>query len=68
MTSGPALYDERGTREQLGNIGRSKLFELLASGELRSVHIGRRRFVPAAAIAEYVERLESGQQAGPGAA
>jgi excisionase family DNA binding protein len=57
MGTGPVLYDERGAREQLGNIGRSKLFELLASGELRSVHIGRRRLIPATAIDEYAARL-----------
>jgi excisionase family DNA binding protein len=58
----PVLYDESGARTQLGNIGRSKLFELLASGELRSVHIGSRVFVPASAITEYVERLERGER------
>ena len=65
MTSGPALYDEPGARAQLGNIGRTKLFELVSRGELRSVHIGRRMFVTATAIAEYVERLERGDQNGP---
>jgi len=43
------------------SVGRSKVFELIESGELRSVKIGRRRLVPSTAIAEYIERLESEQ-------
>lgn len=37
---------------------RSRLYELLRSGRLRSVHEGRTRLIPAAAIAEYVALLE----------
>lgn len=33
-------------------IGRTKLYELIDSGELRSVRIGSRRFVPDAALAD----------------
>jgi excisionase family DNA binding protein len=36
-------------------IGRSKLFELLASGELASVRIGRLRRVPLRAVEEFIE-------------
>lgn len=39
------------------SIGRSKVFELLATGELASVKIGRRRLIPRAALSEYVGRL-----------
>jgi excisionase family DNA binding protein len=39
-------------------IRRTKTFELIKSGELRTVTIGRRRLVPVAAIEEYVARLE----------
>lgn len=39
------------------SFGRTKIFELMASGELESVKVGRCRRVPAAALAEYVERL-----------
>ncbi len=49
-----------GVMEDLA-IGRSKVFELIESGELRSVKIGRRRLVPSSAITEYIERLESEQ-------
>ena len=46
------------TGKALGGIGRSKVYELIASGELRTVKIGRRRLVPAAAIEEFIARLE----------
>lgn len=42
---------------RLLDIGRSTLFELLASGEVPSVRIGRSRRVPRAALEAYVERL-----------
>jgi excisionase family DNA binding protein len=38
-------------------ISRSKLYELLAGEQIESVHIGRCRRVPAAALAAYVDRL-----------
>lgn len=41
-------------------VGRSKVFELMASGELRSVKIGRTRLIPESAIVEFIERLEKG--------
>ena len=37
-------------------IGRSKLYELLAAGELPIVRIGRSVRVPAAALEQWVER------------
>ena len=39
-------------------IGRSKVYELMASGQLRSVAIGRLRRVPAARLAEFVANLD----------
>ena len=42
------------------NVGRSTAFALVASGELRSVTIGRRRLVPETALAEFIENLTSG--------
>jgi len=41
------------------NIGRTMVYELIASGELRHVKIGRRTLIPAGAIAEYSDRLNS---------
>lgn len=46
--------------EVLG-IGRSKLYELLAAGEIDSVRIGRSRRVPVVAVEEYVARLLANQ-------
>ncbi len=52
------LHPVEAVMEQLG-IGRSMVFSLMASGQLRSVKIGRRRLVPDSAIVEFVEKLES---------
>lgn len=41
-------------------IGRSKIYEELASGRLQSVTVGRRRLVPESAIADYIEGLIAG--------
>ncbi len=43
------------------SICRTKVYELLRNGELESVQIGTSRRIPAAALAEYVERLRAGQ-------
>ena len=43
---------------KLGGIGRSNVYRLLSSGELKSVKIGRRRFIPDSAIAAYLESLQ----------
>ncbi len=44
--------------EVLG-VSRTKVFELMQSRALRSVKIGGSRRIPAAALREYVQRLES---------
>jgi excisionase family DNA binding protein len=41
------------------SISRSVLYEQLRSGRLRSVHQGRVRLIPAAAIADYIALLEA---------
>ena len=40
-------------------VGRSKIYELMRSGELRSVKLGGSRRISAAALTEYVAALES---------
>lgn len=45
------------------SLGRSKVYELLASGELGSVKVGRRRLIPARSLDEFVERLRAGSGA-----
>jgi excisionase family DNA binding protein len=43
---------------KLGGIGRTKLYRLIKDGELKSVKIGKRRFIPDSAIAAYIEGLQ----------
>ena len=38
------------------SIGRSLLYELLAAGEIHSIHVGRLRRVPLSALTEFVNR------------
>jgi len=45
---------------RLLGVGRSTAYELLATGELESVHIGRSRRVPVVAVENYVARLRQG--------
>jgi excisionase family DNA binding protein len=40
-------------------IGRSKVYELLKSGQLQSVHIGACRRVPADALTAFLEQLRT---------
>ncbi|QIS09393.1 helix-turn-helix domain-containing protein [Nocardia arthritidis] len=53
------LLTEEEVRKRIP-IGHSKYYELIGSGELRSVKIGRRRFVTERAVAEYISRLDGG--------
>jgi excisionase family DNA binding protein len=43
-------------------VGRSKLYELMAAGKLRSVKIGGSRRISATALAEFVAALEAGDE------
>jgi excisionase family DNA binding protein len=43
---------------RLLSLSRSKVYELISSGRLRTVREGRTRLVPASAITEYVALLE----------
>ena len=38
------------------SIGRSMLYELMASGAIESVHIGRLRRIPVDCLADFVDR------------
>jgi excisionase family DNA binding protein len=44
-------------------IGRTTLYELLASGELKSVHIGTARRIPADVLRRFVHDLQHRAQA-----
>ena len=59
----PKLYSEADVR-RLIPIGHSKYYELIGSGALRSVRIGRRRLVPASAVDEYIASLDDPVNAG----
>ena len=48
------LYSIEQARALLGGIARNTLYDLLRSGALASVPIGRRRFIAAEAIAAFV--------------
>lgn len=41
------------------SVSRSRVYELVASGRLRSVRIGRSRRVPAQAITDFIAGLEA---------
>lgn len=49
------------TTEEVGNmlgLGKTKVFDLLRNGRLRSVQEGRARRIPPHAIADYIALLE----------
>ncbi|MEW2444691.1 excisionase family DNA-binding protein [Micromonospora marina] len=56
MQDVPLMHKPLAAARRIG-VGRSKLFELLAAGEIESVKVGRARLVPEAALVEYVDRL-----------
>jgi hypothetical protein len=49
-----ALYSIEQARALLGGIARNTLYDLMRSGALASVPIGRRRFISASAIAAFI--------------
>lgn len=48
------LYSIEEARERLGGISRNSIYQILRTGQLASVIIGSRRFVPATAIAQLI--------------
>ena len=57
-TAGQLLLRPEEVARALG-VGRTTVYELIRVGELRSVKIGNSRRISAAALADYVERLEA---------
>ncbi|OZD70554.1 excisionase [Rhodococcus sp. 06-1059B-a] len=49
-------------------LGRSNFFNKIASGEIRSVKIGKRRLIPDTAIDEFIVGLEEAARAESGVA
>ena len=56
FTGRPLLLRPEEAAEQL-RCGRPVIYELIRSGELRSVLIGRSRRIPATALREFVDQL-----------
>jgi excisionase family DNA binding protein len=54
------LLDVKETAAALG-LGRSKIYQLIMTGELKSIVIGRSRRVPVSAIEEFI-RTKLGEQ------
>jgi excisionase family DNA binding protein len=52
------LHQVEGVMQRLC-LGRSKVFELMANGQIRSVRIGRRRLIPESAIVQFIQNLET---------
>lgn len=57
-TSAAQLHPVQAVMSRLG-VGRSTVFELMASGRLRSVKVGKRRLVSEAALCEFITELDS---------
>jgi excisionase family DNA binding protein len=49
---------EEAAREVL-HLGRTRVYELIASGALKSISIGRSRRITESALEEFIERLEA---------
>jgi excisionase family DNA binding protein len=62
--SGSLLLSVRDAARHLG-IGRDSAYELVRTGRLRSVEIGRRRLVPVAELEAFVGREASGEAVMP---
>jgi excisionase family DNA binding protein len=54
------LVSVDGARAILGGIGRTKLYELIGTGELRAVKLGRRTLFVEAEILAYADALPRG--------
>lgn len=55
MNDQPLLHAPERAAKRL-DVGRTKIYELMRSGELKSIKIGRARRIPESALAEYVQR------------
>lgn len=53
------LYTIDETRELLGGISRTTIYLLIGCGKLASVAIGRRRFISAGAISDFIDASAS---------
>lgn len=58
MTIGTKLLVSASEASQMLGIGKTKIYELMASRELRSVKIGRSRRIPVEALVAFVVAIE----------
>ncbi|CPV67187.1 DNA-binding protein [Mycobacteroides abscessus] len=58
LTGGGKLWTVEAVMERL-SVGRTLAYGLMASGELGSVKVGRRRLVSESQLAAYIARLET---------
>jgi hypothetical protein len=54
------LLDVEEGRGYIGGIARESFYRLVRSGEIRTVHIGRRTFVEKAELDRFIDRLVEG--------
>ena len=52
------LHSIESAREILGNVGRTKIYELINEGKFKKVKIGTRSFITDRSIRTYVRELE----------
>lgn len=57
------LYRPEEAAEALG-VGRTTVYALLASGEIESLTVGRRRLIPKDALEKFVQRSREAQAVG----
>lgn len=58
-TKNTEAFNVTETCARLGRISRKTFYELVNAGELKTFKIGNRRYVSAAALADFIERKES---------
>lgn len=62
MTTQPLAYRPEAAAAQLG-VGRTTMYDLLRTGAIESVKVGRSRVIPADALVKYLDRLRAGAEA-----
>lgn len=55
----PVLVDTETARHMLGNIGKTKLFELFNEGKLERRKLGKKTLIPVASIHAFASSLEA---------
>jgi excisionase family DNA binding protein len=64
VAEGPERLFSVAAAAAVTGLGRSSVYELIGRGELRTLKVGRRRLVPASAIAELAARADGAAAGG----